>query len=117
MSNQDRISTESESPNLADAITIRIHDPEVVYRLIADGVIDPVVSSPVAAELIGISRGHLRNLRMKGLGPVRRVYPHADFSYGYRLSEVQAYIDSMKPDTATEPDTEAGAESEGGDAA
>ena len=111
MSNQDRISTESESPNLADAITIRIHDPEVVYRLIADGVIDPVVSSPVAAELIGISRGHLRNLRMKGLGPVRRVYPHADFSYGYRLSEVQAYIDSM------EPDTEAGAESEGGDAA
>lgn len=113
MSKQDRISTESESADLNDAITVRVNDPDLIRQLVRDGVIDPVIPTNVAAELIGVSYGHLRNLRMKGIGPVRYRHAHSSQSYGYRLSEVQAYIDSMEPDTAAG----AGSESKGGDAA
>lgn len=115
MSKQDRISTESESADLNDAITVRVNDPDLIRQLVRDGVIDPVIPTSAASEIIGVSYGHLRNLRMKGIGPARYRHPHSNQSYGYRLSEVQAYIDSMEPDTAAAAGAES--ESEGGDAA
>jgi len=77
-------------------VQIRITDPEVVRDLIAEGALDAVITTEATAEIIGVSGGHLRNMRSAGVGPVPVRHPGSGHTAGYRLSDVRAYIAGLE---------------------
>lgn len=54
---------------------------------------DKIVKEPIAAEMLGVARGTLRNWRHRGVGPA---VIRQRGSVGYSVSDLLAWIDACR---------------------
>lgn len=56
-----------------------------------------ILDTEQAARLLNRQPDTLRQWRARGTGPTYLTYPDSDRFYGYRASDLRAFIDSLTP--------------------